>query len=99
MDLIKKFLDKVIPTLNQEDSIDDSLNNMMNEERAKEIENYAKDINMDYSVLQDIIDEYEYSGIFPNEMVSQAIHAPFIEKINLIENVKLFIKNLIRKYM
>lgn len=99
IDLIKRFLDKVLPTLNQEDSIDNALNTMINEEREKEIENYAKDINMDYSVLQAIIDEYEYSGIFPNEMVSKAIQAPFIKKINLIENVKLFIKNLIRKYM
>ena len=45
------------------------------------------------------IDEFEYSGIFPNEMIGKSIHAPFLKKISLIDNVKVFIKNLSRKYL
>jgi type I restriction enzyme, R subunit len=99
LDLIKRFLNNVIPTLNAEDSIDDALNKHMNKERQQEIENFAKEINIDFEVLQSVIDEFEYSGIFPNEMVSNAINAPFLKKVGLIENVKGFIKNLLRKYM
>ena len=50
-------------------------------------------------VLQAVIDEFEYSGIFPNEMIGKSIHAPFLKKISLIDNVKVFIKSLLRKYL
>lgn len=99
LDLIKKFLNNVIPTLKSDDSIDDALNNHINRERIKEIEEFSKENKIDFETLQLIIDEYEYSGIFPNEMVSNAINASFLSKIKLIENVKVFIKNLFRKYM
>lgn len=99
LDLIKRFLSNVLPTLKPEDSIDVALNNHMNKERQKEIENFAKENDIDLEVLQAVIDEFEYSGIFPNEMIGKSIHAPFLKKISLIDNVKVFIKNLLRKYL
>ena len=99
LDLIKRFLSNVLPTLKPEDSIDDAFNSHMNKERQKEIEKFAKENDIDLEVLQAVIDEFEYSGIFPNEMIGKSIHAPFLKKISLIDNVKVFIKNLSRKYL
>ena len=99
LDLIKRFLANVLPVLKPEDSIDDALNNHMNKERQQEIENFAKDNEINLEVLQAVIDEFEYSGIFPNELIGRSIKAPFLKKISLIENVKVFIKNLLRKYL
>lgn len=99
LDLIKKFLANVLPVLKPEDSIDDALNNHMNKERQQEIVNFAKENEINLEVLQAVIDEFEYSGIFPNELIGKSINAPFLKKISLIENVKVFIKNLLRKYL
>ncbi|MCI6014654.1 MAG: type I restriction endonuclease subunit R [Coprobacillus sp.] len=99
LDLIKRFLSNVLPILKPEDSIDDAFNSHMNKERQKEIEKFAKENDIDLEVLQAVIDEFEYSGIFPNEMIGKSIHAPFLKKISLIDNVKIFIKNLSRKYL
>ena len=99
LDLIKRFLANVLPVLKPEDSIDDALNNHMNKERQEEIEKFAKDNKINLEVLQAVIDEFEYSGIFPNELIGRSINAPFLKKISLIENVKVFIKNLLRKYL
>ena len=99
LDLIKRFLANVLPVLKPEDSIDDALNNHMNKERQQEIENFAKNNEINLEVLQAVIDEFEYSGIFPNELIGRSINAPFLKKISLIENVKVFIKNLLRKYL
>lgn len=99
VDLIKRFLSNVMPTLKAEDSIDDALNIHMNKERQKEIEQFSKENNIDLAVLQSVIDEFEYSGIFPNELIGKSINAPFLKKITLIDNVKIFIKNLFRKYL
>ena len=98
-DLIKSFLTSILPTLKEDDSIDEALDNHMDVEREKEIEEFASNNDIDLDKLKQIIDEYEYSGIFPDEMIGQSIEAPFLKKISVIDNVKGFIRNLLRKYM
>ena len=63
------------------------------------LQNQEMKNDIDLEVLQAVIDEFEYSGIFPNEMIGESLHAPFLKKISLIDNVKVFIKNLSRKYL
>lgn len=98
-DLIKSFLKSILPTLKEDDSIDEALNNHMNVEREKEIEKFSKDNNINLDNLKEIIDEYEYSGIFPDSLIGKSIDAPFLKKISIIENIKVFIRNLLKKYM
>ena len=98
-DLIKSFLKSILPTLKEEDSIDEALDNHMNVEREKEIERFSEDNNINLDNLKEIIDEYEYSGIFPDSLIGKSIDAPFLKKISIIENIKGFIKNLLKKYM
>ena len=98
-DLIKGFLSSVLPALKEDDSIDEALENHMNKERIKEIEKFA-DINcINKDVLMSIINEYEYSEIFPDEYMATSITAPFLKKITIIDNIKIFVKNLLKKYM
>ena len=98
-DLIKSFLKSILPTLKEDDSIDEALNNHMNVEREKEIEKFSEDNNINLDNLKEIIDEYEYSGIFPDSLIGKSIDAPFLKKISIIENIKVFISNLLKKYM
>ena len=98
-DLIKSFLTSILPALKEDDSIDEALDNHMNHERQKEIEKFASENNINLETLETIINEYEYSGIFPDGLIGQSIEAPFLKKITIIENIKGFIKNLLKKYM
>ena len=98
-DLIKSFLKSILPTLKEDDSIDEALNKHMNVEREKEIEKFSEDNNINLDNLKEIIDEYEYSGIFPDSLIGKSIDAPFLKKISIIENIKVFIRNLLKKYM
>ena len=98
-DLIQSFLTSILPTLKKDDSIDEALNNHMDDERQKEIEKFATENNIDLETLETIINEFEYSGIFPDGLIGQSIEAPFLKKITIIENIKGFVKNLLRKYM
>lgn len=98
-DLIKNFLQSILPTLKEDDSIDEALDKHMNVEREKEIEKFSEDNNIKLDNLKEIIDEYEYSGIFPDSLIGKSIDAPFLKKISIIENIKGFIRNLLKKYM
>ena len=98
-DLIRSFLTSILPVLKEDDSIDEALNNHMNYQRQKEIEKFALDNKISLDKLNEIINEYEYSSIFPDKEINEAIEAPFLKKISIIENVKVFVKNLLKKYM
>lgn len=98
-DLIKSFLTSILPALKEDDSIDEALDNHMNVERQKEIEKFSTENNINMETLETIINEFEYSGIFPDALIGQSIEAPFLKKISIIENIKGFVKNLLRKYM
>lgn len=98
-ELIKSFLSSILPALKEEDSIDEAFDNHMNKERQKEIEKFATENNINLETLETIINEFEYSGIFPDGLIGQSIEAPFLKKISIIENIKGFLKNLLKKYM
>lgn len=99
IDLIKKFLKDVIPTLKPDDSIDDAYNNHMNKEREEEIEKFSRDNNIKLDDMKSIVSEYEYSGIFPDKKIQESVEGNFIERRNIIKNLKTFILNLVKKYL
>lgn len=97
-DLIREFLNKIIPTLNENDSVEENYYNFMDEHRRKEIENIAKKYDIDVNLLNDIIGEYEYSGILDTGKIKEKIDKPLIEKVNITKSIKEFIVNLINKF-
>lgn len=97
-DLIREFLNKIIPTLNENDSVEENYYNFMDEHRRKEIEDIAKKYDIDVNLLNDIIGEYEYSGILDTGKIKEKIDKPLIEKVNITRSIKEFIVNLINKF-
>ena len=97
-DLIREFLNKIIPTLNESDSVEENYYNFMDEHRKKEIEDIAKKYDIDIELLNDIIGEYEYSGILDTGKIKEKIDKPLIEKVNITKSIKEFIENLINRF-
>ena len=97
-DLIREFLNKIIPTLNESDSVEENYYNFMDEHRKKEIEDVAKKYDIDIELLNDIIGEYEYSGILDTGKIKEKIDKPLIEKVNITKSIKKFIENLINRF-
>lgn len=99
-DLIKSFLTSILPTLKEDDSIDEALDNHINKEREKEIEKFASNNDINIDRLKQIIDEYEYSGIFPDKEINDSIEIDdYWERRTIKNNIKEFIKNILKKFM
>lgn len=99
IELIKRFLKEVIPTLNENDSIDDAYNTHMNIERESEIERFSSENNINLDDMKDIVSEYEYSGIFPDKKIQDSINGTFLERRAVMKSLKTFIIELIKKYL
>lgn len=99
-DLIKSFLTSILPTLKEDDSIDEALNNHISIEREKEIEKFAYTNEINLDKLKFIIDDYEYSGIFPDREINDSIEIDdYWERRTIKNNIKEFIKNILKKFM
>lgn len=99
IDLIENFLDEVVPKLTPDSSIDDAYNDFETQERTKEINNFAKEHELDTEVLQNEISEYEYTGIANKSNIMKFIKKPFLEKMKIANAAITFIKNNVQKYL
>lgn len=97
-DLIRQFLNTIMPDLNENDSIEENYYNFLDSERRKTIEEEARKHNIDIDILNDVISEYEYSGVLDTGMIKENINKPLIEKVKITKSIKEFIINLIEKF-
>lgn len=98
VDLLKSFLEKVVPTLSPEDSIDDAYTEYEDAQRKEEIYQFATEIGMDAGLMREHVSEYEYSGLVDHEQISDAITAPLLKKRKIVKQIKNFISEHVAKY-
>ncbi|MBP2032735.1 type I restriction enzyme R subunit [Clostridium algifaecis] len=98
VDLIKSFLEKVVPNLTSNDSVDDAFIEFEDSERKKEIDNFSSEIGIEPDILKEHVSEYEYSGILNHEEISDEIKAPLLKKRKIVNEIKDFIIEHVEKY-
>ena len=100
VDLIRAFIDRVMPTINQNDSIDDAYANFESEQRNKEIEDFANKQEINAEFLKQTISDYEFSNTINKKDIITGIDRPikFKEKHELVAKIIQFIKENVFKY-
>lgn len=98
IDLIKNFLDKVVPDLKPDESIDDAYSDFEEEERKKEVKYFSDEVGVSEDVIYEHIAEYQFSGIIDNETMSDEIKAPLLKKRKILKVMKDFIKAHVRRF-
>lgn len=98
VDLIRAFLAQVVPTLDEGDSAGDAYDEFEEQQREKEIVEFATGIEVDPSFLRDEIAEYEYAGTVNRTAISDTIQKGLLEKRFITERIIEFIKDNALKY-
>lgn len=91
VDLIKGFLQRVVPTLTNEDSIDETYNAYEEEEREKEIQVFAEEVALNTEFLKTYIQEYEYSNIIKQTEISDSVKGGLLKKRKFSKRIVDFI--------
>ena len=100
VDLIRAFIDRVMPTIKQNDSIDEAFANFESEQRNKEIEDFANKQEINAEFLKQTISDYEFSNTINKKDIITGIDRPikFKEKHELVAKIIQFIKENVFKY-
>jgi type I restriction enzyme R subunit len=97
-DLIKAFLLQEIPNLGIDADIDDAFNVFENEEREKEVKEFAETHGVNKTILQTEIAKYEYSGILDTRELTDNLKGGLLAKMALLEQIKEFIIDHVSKF-
>lgn len=98
VDLLKTFLNKVIPTLSPEDSIDEAYYAFEEQSRQEEVKYFAEEVNLNEETIQEFVAEYQYAGILNHQEISDAVVDKLLAKKRKVKKVKEFIVDYTNKY-
>ncbi len=100
VELLRMFLDEVVRGLNNADEIDAAYNDFENNQKNKEIQEFAEKEEVDAKMLSEVISEYEFSGVINAGDIRDKIKAPMslLKKKSLVTRIVNFIKNLAEKF-
>ncbi|MEB7421475.1 type I restriction endonuclease subunit R [Staphylococcus arlettae] len=97
-DLIRTFLDKVIPNLNEGDSIDDAYYNYESKVKVGELEQFSEETDYPLELLKSLVKEFEFSGHLNNNLIEEGVSGGLLIRTKKIKRVKSFIKDMVKKY-
>src|SRR5699024_2479055 len=102
IDLIKEFLDKVVPKLSSKDSIDNAFIEFEEERKEKAIDDFALGNRLPKEQVDNLVKEYEFSGIINQEELSDTLieaEYSFLENRQKTKELEIFIKEVGEKYL
>lgn len=97
-DLIRAFLDEVVPKAEGKESMDELFNNFVEEKRVYEITEFAKDIDIERETVKEYITEYEYSGTIDSAQIKDNVKGSLLKKRKLADKIKHFIIDNVAKF-
>ncbi|ENJ9652901.1 type I restriction endonuclease subunit R [Clostridium botulinum] len=98
VDLLKSFLEEVVPNLTEEDSIDDAYRNFEDIKRNEEIKAFSEQAAVKEEKLKDYISEYEYSGMIDRKDMNDNIEGKLLKRKKVLREMTTFIKNHVEKF-
>lgn len=100
VDLIKSFIGDVIPKMNEGDSIDEAFANFEELARASEIEAFATANELDTEKLNQLISEFEFSGIVDVTKIDKELceNLGFKARREMRQKIMIFVNENCMKY-
>jgi type I restriction enzyme R subunit len=98
IELIKGFLDKVAPTLAPNASVIDAYNRYEEEMSEQELSTFAKEVDIEDSVLREQVSTYEYSNLIEKNAIMDSLSGSFLKKNKATKAITSFIRDFTEKY-
>ncbi|ELC8417762.1 type I restriction endonuclease subunit R [Clostridium perfringens] len=97
-ELLREFLEKVVPNITKNDSVDEAFNEFLEDKRVDEIEYFSKEVEIDKFKVKEYVSEYEYSGRIDGSEIKDNLSGGLLKKKRLAEKIKTFIINHVNKF-
>ncbi|MDO5040037.1 type I restriction endonuclease subunit R [Clostridium sp.] len=97
-ELIREFLEKVVPKATKDDSMDELFNDFIEEKRVEDILNLSNEVEIKGETVKGFISEYEYSGKVDSAKIKDSLTGGLLKKRKLSNRIKDFIIEHVNKF-
>ena len=97
-ELIREFLEKVVPKAKKDDSMDELFNDFIEEKRVEDILNLSNEVEIKGETVKGFISEYEYSGKVDSAKIKDSLTGGLLKKRKLSNRIKDFIIEHVNKF-
>lgn len=100
VEILQAFLDTIVQGLESADEVDAAYNDFENQQKSKEIKEFAEKEDVDEEMLTEVISEYEFSGTLNagdiRDRITQPL--PLLKKKKLVTRIVEFIIDHVEKF-
>lgn len=97
-DLIRQFIDGVVPSLNSGTDVDEAFYIFEEEKKEDEVVNFAQTEKYAEGLLKKLLNEYEYSGHIDRNKVDKGLSGGLLERSMKLSKVTRFIQDTAHKF-
>ncbi|ALX47788.1 type I restriction endonuclease subunit R [Lentibacillus amyloliquefaciens] len=97
-DLIREFLDKVVPDLETDQDVDEAFYDFEDQQKEAEIDQFAEAQDYPADILRQLIHEYEFSGHINRNVIDQGLTGSLLVCNKKVTQIKQFIQTTVEKY-
>ena len=99
VDLIKEFLNKVVPTLDENDNVNNAYDEFEERQKNNEIISFAAEEGIEKDSVEEKLAEYEFSGNLKREELVKIFKGEGLkERVRRADLLEKFIKEIVEKY-
>lgn len=98
IELIRKFMDTVAPTLSNEDDLEMLYDAFVEEEKEAHILKVSEEMDVPYEAIKNMIADYQFSSVMPNKLIREHIQGKFLEKRQKMDHIRAFISEVTENY-
>ena len=99
MELLRKFIERIVPTLKEDDFVEEKYNEFIKDERLYAIKLKSEELKVEAEKIIDMIEEFQFSGIMPNEVLRKNIEGSFLDKTKKLNTLREFIREVSELYV
>jgi type I restriction enzyme R subunit len=98
IELLRKFIDRVVPSLTKEDNIEEKYEAFIDEERDLAIYEMSHHIGIEMILIKEMIREYQFTSVIPNDLILKHVKGKLIEKSQKMNTLREFIYEVSENY-
>lgn len=97
-ELIKEFLDTVVPTLDKDANVAAEYLDFEEEQRIREIQEFAKENDYSQEQLNTLLSEFQFSGQVYRKDIEEGISGSFLVRRKKVDKIQSYIREVTEKY-
>jgi type I restriction enzyme R subunit len=99
MELLRKFIERIVPTLKEDDFVEEKYNEFIKDERLYAIKLKSEELKVEADKIINMIEEFQFSGVMPNEALRKNIEGNFLDKTKKLNTLREFIREVSELYV